>query len=74
MEIERKLKLLKVKFTDRQLEVINCWSEANNEREVATTLGIGENSVHTHLRRMRKKLGVKKTFMVYKYAKDNDLI
>lgn len=66
--------ILNVKFTERQLHIIKCWSEVGGEKEIAKVLGISVNSVHTHLRRMRKKLVVNRTFDVYKYAKDNDLI
>jgi DNA-binding CsgD family transcriptional regulator len=74
MENEITPKSTSVKFTARQLHVIKCWSEVGGEKEIAEILGISVNSVHTHLRRMRKKLGVKRTFNVYKYVKDNDLI
>lgn len=54
-------------FTEKQLTVIRHWSEQPNEAAVAEALGLSEHTVHTHLRRMRAKLGVRRTFEVYKH-------
>lgn len=54
-------------FTARQLDIIRCWSNLPNEAAIAQALGLSEHTVHTHLRRMRQKLGVNRTFDVYKY-------
>lgn len=56
-------------FTERQLDVISCWSEVSGETAVAERLGVSVHTVHTHLKRMRQKIGVKRTFEVYQYAR-----
>lgn len=61
-------------FTDRQLDVLICWSELAGEAAIAEKLGMSVHTVHTHLRRMRHKLGVKRTFDVYKYAQKEGLL
>ena len=61
-------------FTQKQLEVIELWSEKGSVSEVANTLGISKHTVYTKLKRMRKKLNVNRTFDVYKYAKEQELI
>lgn len=57
-----------VRFTDKQLAVLACWGEVSGEAAIAEEMGISIHTVHTHLRRMREKLGVKRTFDLYKYA------
>lgn len=61
-------------FTDKQLEIIRCWSELPNEAAIAEALGLSEHTVHTHLRRMRAKLGVSRTFEVYKHLIEKGLL
>lgn len=61
-------------FTEKQLAVIRQWSEQPSEAKIAEALGISEHTVHTHLRRLRAKLGVKRTFEVYKYLVERELL
>lgn len=57
-----------VTFSERQLEVLACWGEVAGEAAIAEELNISPHSVHTHLRRIRAKLKVNRTFDAYKYA------
>ncbi len=61
-----------VPFTERQLLIMKLWEELENTEEIALKLGVSVNTIVTHLRRMRKKLGVKRTFEVYKYIKERE--
>lgn len=63
-----------VHFTPRQLEVLSLWAHKATVTEVAAALGTSKHTVYTQLKRMRKKLGVKRTISVYIYAKKQDLI
>ncbi len=69
--MELKIKYGPKIFTEKQIEVIRRWSELPNEAAVAVALGLSEHTVHTHLRRMRAKLGVRRTFEVYKHLVDS---
>jgi DNA-binding CsgD family transcriptional regulator len=57
-----------VVFSKRQLDVLTCWGEVGGEAAIAKELNISPHSVHTHLRRVRAKLKVNRTFDAYKYA------
>lgn len=71
MEKQKKYPIKRViHFTDRQITVLQNWAQYATIAEVATNLQISENTVQTQLKRMRKKLGVTRTFDVYKYAQE----
>lgn len=55
-------------LTDRELIVLKHWSELATEDAIADALSLSPHTIHTHLRRMRKKLNVRRTFDVYKHA------
>lgn len=57
-----------VVFSKRQLDVLAVWAEVTGEAAIAERLNISQHSVHTHLRRVRAKLKVNRTFDAYKYA------
>lgn len=61
-------------FTTRQLLILQLWAEHSKIRNIADELGLSEHTVQTHLKRMRRKLGVHRTFDVYKYAKERQLL
>lgn len=63
-----------IPFTDRQLEILQLWSEQPKIKNIGEVLGISESTVQTQLKRMRNKLNVSRTFDVYKYALDHDLL
>jgi len=63
-----------IRFTDHQLKVLQCWADSATIAEAATKLRISENTMQTLLKRMRKKLGVTRTFDVYRYVKEQGYI
>lgn len=65
-------KELTPKFTDRQLEIIFEWAENKSTALAAEKLNISEHTLHTHLKRMRRKLGVNRTFDVYLHLSRNE--
>lgn len=63
-----------IKFSKRQLEIIRLWEESDNSKVIAQKLGISVHTVRTQLKRMRNKLNVNRSFEVYKYLKENQMI
>lgn len=57
-------------FTTRQLEVLRVWKEMDNIDAAAHSLGISKRTLETHLRNMRKKIGVRRTVDVVMYARE----
>lgn len=43
-------------LSHRQCEVLACIFEGCSEKQVAARLGVGQSTVHTHLRRLHRKL------------------
>jgi DNA-binding CsgD family transcriptional regulator len=54
-------------FTEHQRAIIREWSRQPSIAAVAEALELSEHTVQTHLKRMRRKLGVNRTFDVYRY-------
>lgn len=63
-----------VEFTGHQLSILRLWAEQDSIAAIARALELSEHTVQTHLKRMRRKLKVNRTFEVYKYAMDKKLI
>lgn len=59
----------KIHFTEHQLRILQLWEECATTKDIAAKLKISPHTVVTHLRRMRKKLGVNRTFEVYLFLK-----
>ena len=66
--MKKRLDEEQVTFTAHQLLILELWAENTNLEQVATQMGLSLHTVHTHLKRMRKKLGVGRTFELWKYA------
>lgn len=60
-----------VTFSDRQIEVIKLWAETDSTAEAANKLGISEHTFLSHLKRLRKKVGVNRTFHVFYHMQQN---
>jgi DNA-binding CsgD family transcriptional regulator len=54
-------------FSRRQADIIRHWGRSFDPQQVAHELDIKVSTVQTHLSRMRKKLGVKRTVEVWEY-------
>lgn len=60
-----------ITFTPWQVTIIRCWSELDSAPEIANRLEISEHTLQTHLKRLRSKVNVSRTFGVYKYMVRN---
>jgi len=58
------------RFSDRELEVLRVWSSTDSTEYATSTLGISERTIETHLKNMRRKLGVRRTMDVVLFAKE----
>ncbi len=65
---------IKEQFTTRQLLILQLWAEKQSIIDIAHELGVSKNTVSTQLGRLRRRLGVNKTFLVYKFVKDKGMI
>lgn len=50
---------LSLGLSDRELEVLQCIFHDQRERIIAQELGISAHTIHTHLERIYRKLGVR---------------
>ncbi len=56
------------RLTTREEEILACLFQGMQDKEIASTLGIGTATVHTHMHRLFEKLGVhSRTEIVAKY-------
>ena len=63
-----------VSFTAHQIQVVRKWAELRSSSAAAAALNVKEQTILTHLRRMRLKLGVHRTVDVYVYMVQNGLL
>lgn len=61
-------------LTDRELEVLKLISQEYSGKEIGEELFISSNTVETHRKNLIKKLNVKNTIGLVKYAIKNNLI
>ncbi len=47
-----------LELSSRELQIIQCLFDGKHEPAVAQALGISEHTVHTHVKRLHRKLGV----------------
>lgn len=64
----------KVKLTQRELEVLKLLAQEFTAPEIAGKLYISAETVETHKKNMLKKLGLKNSYSLIKYAVQNGLI
>lgn len=62
-----------IHFTPHQIKIIKTWAEQPSISHTAQKLNLSEHTVQTHLKRMRIKLEVSRTFDVYRYMKKHQL-
>ena len=65
---------LEERFTAHQLLILELWAEKQSIIDVAHEMGVSKNTIATQLGRLRRRLGVNKTFLVYKFVKDRGMI
>lgn len=61
-------------LTDRELEILKLISQEYSGKEISEELFISSNTVETHRKNLIKKLNVKNTIGLVKYAIKNNLI
>lgn len=51
--------MLQTKYTDREKDVLHGLAEGKTRQAIAETLGVGLETVRTHIRRIRAKTQIK---------------
>ena len=64
----------RIEFSPRQIEVMKLWAETDSTAQAADLLGISEHTYKAHLKRLREKVGVIRTFHVFYYLLKKELI
>lgn len=64
----------RISYSERQIEVIKLWAETDSSTEAAKKLGISEHTYLSHLKRLRKKIGVNRTFHVFYHMQQSGLL
>lgn len=63
-----------VQFTTRQKEIVRAWAKYPTIAQASAAMDISEHTFQTHLRRLRRKIQVNRTFDVYEYMKQKELL
>jgi len=66
--------VIKQKLTKREHEVLELITEALNNKEIAKELYISDQTVGVHRKNIMRKLGVKNTINLIKFALENQLV
>lgn len=66
--------LIKQKLTKREHEVLSLITQAKNNKEIATELFISDQTVGVHRKNIMRKLGVRNTVNLIKFALENELV
>ncbi|WP_170110568.1 LuxR C-terminal-related transcriptional regulator [Flavilitoribacter nigricans] len=63
-----------MKFTERQRAIVKAWAKHPTIAQASEALGISEHTFQTHLRRMRSKVNVNRTFDLYRYMQQHQML
>lgn len=66
--------VIKQKLTTREQEVLELITEAKNNKEIAKELFISDQTVGVHRKNIMRKLGVRNTINLIKFALENQLV
>ncbi len=66
--------VIKQKLTKREQEVLQLITEAKNNKEIAKELFISDQTVGVHRKNIMRKLSVKNTINLIKFALENQLV
>lgn len=66
--------LIKRKLTNREQEVLELIAEAKNNKEIAEELYISDQTVGVHRKNIMRKLGVRNTITLIKFAMEHQLV
>lgn len=61
-------------LTSREREIFQCLACGMSVKEISTELALSPYTVYTHLSNIRRKIGVKKTADMIRYALENPLV
>jgi LuxR family maltose regulon positive regulatory protein len=61
-------------LTNRELDVLRLLDKRHTDREIADTLSISMETVHTHVRHISDKLGVRGRRAIVQAAKDQRIL
>ena len=66
--------VIKQKLTKREQEVLELITQAKNNKEIAKELYISDQTVGVHRKNIMRKLGVRNTINLIKFALENQLV
>jgi len=66
--------VIKQKLTKREHEVLELITQAKNNKEIAKELFISDQTVGVHRKNIMRKLGVRNTINLIKFALENQLV
>jgi DNA-binding NarL/FixJ family response regulator len=66
--------VIKQKLTSREHEVLELITQAKNNKEIARELFISDQTVGVHRKNIMRKLGVRNTINLIKFALENQLV
>jgi len=66
--------MIKRKLTKREQEVLNLITQAKNNKEIARELYISDQTVGVHRKNIMRKLGVRNTVNLIKFALEHQLV
>jgi DNA-binding NarL/FixJ family response regulator len=66
--------VIKQKLTTREHEVLELITQAKNNKEIAKELFISDQTVGVHRKNIMRKLGVRNTINLIKFAMENQLV
>lgn len=66
--------VIKQKLTSREQEVLELITQAKNNKEIAKELFISDQTVGVHRKNIMRKLGVRNTINLIKFALENQLV
>ena len=65
---------VKQSLTPREREILQLISFGHTDRSIASELSLSDKTVNTYRKQMLKKLNVKNTAMLVRYAMENHLV
>lgn len=66
--------MMKKSLTPRELEVLQLIASGFTDREIAKMLSISSKTVNTHRKNILRKLALKNTALLIRYALENRLV
>ena len=66
--------MMKKSLTPRELEVVQLIASGFTDREIAKMLSISSKTVNTHRKNILRKLALKNTALLIRYALENRIV